>query len=58
MSEWFKTFSKNILLYIAGACCCEVLVSVLIHSEMQKNVAEVTLLSCHCPYNSIVYQLS
>jgi len=36
MSECFKTFSKNILLYIAGACCCEVLISVLIHSEMQK----------------------
>jgi len=38
MSEWFKTFSKNILLYIAGACCCEVLISVLIHSEMQKKM--------------------
>jgi len=34
MSKSSKTFSKNMLLYIAGACCCEVLISVLIHSEM------------------------
>ena len=29
-----KTSSKKILLFIAGACCCEVLISVVIHSEM------------------------